>query len=267
MTNTASSPGLTSRSVTVELTGASLSYGPKQVLAETSVTVTRRSRLGIVGESGSGKTTLTRLVVGLADPTTGSVTVNGDPWARIRRGDPRRRAVQMIQQDPYAQLTPHLTARSAVAEAARVCRRISRRAANDTAVELLGAVGLSADEMNRRPRHLSGGQCQRIAIARSLAADADVLVADEPTSALDLSVQAQILNIFLDLAQSHDTGLVLVSHDLAVIRHLTEEVLVLYRGEVVERGRTMDVLSAPQHPYTQELCASAGSALIPSVAA
>jgi ABC-type oligopeptide transport system ATPase subunit len=246
----------------IAFAAATLSYGAKRVLDQTDLEVNPRSRLGVVGESGSGKTTMSKLMVGLAHPSTGSVTVNGSPWSTIRRRDPRRLAVQMIQQDPYAQLTEHLTARAAVGEAARLSRRIGRREADRLAVELLDSVGLTRVEMGRRPRALSGGQCQRVAIARSLAADASILVADEPTSALDLSVQAQILNIFLDLALNRATGFVIVSHDLAVVRHLTEDVLVLHQGKIVERGKTQRVFAAPEHPYTQRLCESAPWALV-----
>jgi ABC-type glutathione transport system ATPase component len=232
-------------------------YGSTPVLHDVSLTVRPGTRLGIVGESGSGKTTLARLLVGLLGPTAGTLTVDGRPWRSVRRSDRLRRAVQMIQQDPYAQLTPHLTALSTVAEAAQVCQGLSRRAAVGVAEELLAAVGLGPAPAARRPEQLSGGQCQRVAIARALAADPAVIVADEPTSALDLSVQAQIINQLLELLDSRDLSLVLVSHDLAVVRHLTTEVLVLLDGRVVESGPTAEVLTAPRHAYTRQLVASA----------
>ncbi len=236
---------------------ASMRFGARQVLAETSLEVGQGARLGVIGESGSGKTTLARLLVGLLAPTSGSVTVDGDPWRAIRRQDPRRGAIQLIQQDPFAQLSPHLSALSTVIEAVRIRRRATRADARELAVGILADVGLTDAEMRRRPRELSGGQCQRVAIARGLAADAAVLVADEPTSALDLTVQAQILNLLLQLTSAGTRGLVLVSHDLAVIRHLTEEVLVIHQGVVVERGSTMRVFASPQHAYTRRLLESA----------
>lgn len=180
--------------------------------------------------------------------------MNSAPWSAVRRGSPTRRAVQLIYQDPYASLTPHVSVGSAVREAARVCRRLSRRKARAHAEELLASVGISPALAGRRPRQLSGGQCQRVAIARTLAADPDLIIADEPTSALDISVQAQIINLLLDIMTRRGAGLVLVSHDLAVIRHLTEEVVVMHEGRIVERGATASVLTAPKHPYTRQLC-------------
>jgi ABC-type glutathione transport system ATPase component len=228
-------------------------FGAHQVLHDISVTVRAGARVGIVGESGSGKTTLARLLVGaLADGVRG-VTVNGRPWAAVARRDPLRRHVQMIFQDPYASLTPSRTAIDTVREAVRVCQRLPRREAATAAERLLESVGVGTAAA-RRPHELSGGQCQRVAIARTLAANPRLIVADEPTSALDVSVQAQIINVLLDLMSSHQVGLVLVSHDLAVVRHLTHELLVMHRGTIVERGPTLKVIDNPQHPYTQRLC-------------
>lgn len=231
-------------------------YRAKPVLRDVTMSVGAGARIGIVGESGSGKTTLARLLVGLLSPGSGRLTVNGTSWKSVRRSHRLRRAVQMIQQDPYAQLTPHLAARSVVAEAAAVCRGLRGRNATALAIDLLDAVGLGEAHARRRPRQLSGGQCQRVAIARALAANPSIIVADEPTSALDLSVQAQIINLLLELMDSRAMSLVLVSHDLAVIQHLTTEVLVMYDGQIVERGRTAEVFADPQHAYTKQLLAS-----------
>jgi ABC-type dipeptide/oligopeptide/nickel transport system ATPase subunit len=231
-------------------------YGAAHVLHDVSVVVAPRARLGVVGESGSGKSTLAKLLVGAIDPGDADVTVNGVSWPKVARTSGLRRAVQMIHQDPFASLNPHLSARSAVREAAQVCRALSRGEASVVADDLLESVGISAHMAARRPRQLSGGQCQRVAIARALAAEPAVIVADEPTSALDLSVQAQIINLLMDVMADRDMALVLVSHDLAVIRHLTDEIIVMREGRVLERGATQQVLADPQHPYTQTLCAT-----------
>jgi oligopeptide/dipeptide ABC transporter ATP-binding protein len=212
--------------------------------------------LGIVGESGSGKTTLGRALVGTVPLTTGEILVQGKPWSSIARTDSRRRAIQMIFQDPFSSLNPMLTALQTVAEAYRAWNKVSSGEATRRANEILTEVGLHGDVVGRRPRGLSGGQRQRVGIARALACDPSVLVADEPTSALDASAQAQVLNLLLDLRKSRGLALVLISHDLSVIEYLTEEALVVYRGHIVERGPTLSLLSRPRHPYTDALVAS-----------
>lgn len=232
-------------------------YGSKQVLHDVSAAVRPRARLGIVGESGSGKSTLAKLLVGAISLPGADVIVNGVPWSKVARTSSLRRAVQMIHQDPFASLNPHLTAHSTVREAAQVCRNLSRRQAGVIAGDLLESVGMGAQVTGRQPRRLSGGQCQRVAIARALAAEPAVIVADEPTSALDLSVQAQIINLLMDVMAERDMALVLVSHDLVVIRHLTEDIIVMRNGVVLESGATKEVLRNPQHSYTQSLCANA----------
>ncbi|MDR2565073.1 MAG: ATP-binding cassette domain-containing protein [Bifidobacteriaceae bacterium] len=242
---------MSGQAVTVKAEDLDFRFGNHQVLRSVSLTATRTSRLGVVGESGSGKTTLGRLLVG-ALPSS-HVTVNGRPWSVIGRRSPLRKGVQMIHQDPYAALNAHLSARSAVREAAHVTQGLTLREAGAVADELLQAVGVSATAARRRPGKLSGGQCQRVAIARALAAGPALIVADEPTSSLDISVQAQIINLLAALSQERHLGLVLISHDLAVIRHVTEEVVVMRQGQIVEAGRTAEVLSSPKHPYTEQL--------------
>jgi len=240
--------------VTLVASELDFSYGRSQVLHSVTLKVRSGERLGIVGESGSGKTTLAKLLAGVL--RSGQVTVNGRPWSAWPRRSEARRSVQLVQQDPFASLTPHISARGAVAEAARVTGRAPRREADQKATELLNAVGIGSHLALRRPGTLSGGQCQRVAIARALAAGPSILFADEPTSALDLSVQAQIINLLLALARDRGLGLVLVSHDLAVIRHVTERVIVMRRGRIVEHGPTSEVLASPQHEYTRMLCAA-----------
>jgi ABC-type dipeptide/oligopeptide/nickel transport system ATPase subunit len=240
--------------VTLSASGLDFSYGKdkSQVLHSIDLEIAPGERVGIVGESGSGKTTLAKLLVGVL--SSDRVSVNGKPWSQWPRRSSARRAVQLVQQDPFASLTPHLSARSTVAEAARVTGQAKRREADERALQLLGAVGIGPHVAARRPAALSGGQCQRVSIARALAAGPSILFADEPTSALDLSVQAQIINLLLELTNERGLGLVLVSHDMGVIRHITERVIVMRDGHIVEQGLTDEVLTSPRHEYTRMLC-------------
>jgi peptide/nickel transport system ATP-binding protein len=248
--------------------GASVSYpgSPEPALRGADLDVVAGAAIGIVGESGSGKTTLGRALVGAVPLTSGEIRVGGLPWSAVRRGNPVRRSVQMIFQDPYASLNPMLTAHETVAEVCRAWDGLSRSAASRRAGELLHEVGLSGQTISRRPKQLSGGQCQRVGIARALACNPGVLVADEPTSALDASVQAQVLNLLLDLRESRGLALVLISHDLSVVEYLTTQALVMYRGCVVERGSTDMLLNQPRHPYTRALVDSIpGSQRLPQL--
>ncbi|MCB9944684.1 MAG: ABC transporter ATP-binding protein [Geminicoccaceae bacterium] len=194
--------------------------------------------LGIVGESGSGKSTLARIVAGLDQPTSGRV---------VRRG-----RVQMVFQDPYGSLDPRMNVERIVAEALHLDRETAGRK-RERVVEALEAVGLSADDLRKHPHAFSGGQRQRIAIARALVARPDLVIADEPVSALDVSVQAQVLNLMVDLRQRYGMAYLLISHDLSVVAHLTDRVAVLSDGRIVEEGATRTVLSAPRHDVTKRL--------------
>jgi oligopeptide/dipeptide ABC transporter ATP-binding protein len=243
-----SAPLLVAERVEVQYPGAAA-----PALTSADVAVASGDSIGVVGESGSGKTTLGRALVGLLAPTSGRVEVEGRPWSTVRRRDPLRRHVQMIFQDPYASLNPRLTARATVAEVFQVWGTSSRDEASARAEQLLAEVGLPRDAFDRRASRLSGGQCQRVGIARALACEPRVLVADEPTSSLDVSVQAQILNLLLELRTSHELALVLISHDLAVVRYMTEHAIVMYQGRIVERGPTERLFDAPAHPYTRAL--------------
>jgi ABC-type glutathione transport system ATPase component len=232
-------------------------YGSGPVVVQNvSLTVPEAGAVGVVGESGSGKTTLARLLVGILTPATGTVTIHGRAWPAIGRRDPMRRAVQMVFQNPYSALNPRFTALRTVAEVYRVCGGATRAEANDRAREMLERVGISGQALGNRPGELSGGQCQRVGIARALAVDPAIIVADEPASALDLSVQAQILNLLSDLRHEKGVGLVLISHDLNVVSYLTEQAIVMNRGVVVEQGDTARLLASPTHPYTQNLVRS-----------
>jgi ABC-type glutathione transport system ATPase component len=207
--------------------------------------------LGIVGESGSGKTTIARAMVGLLTPAAGRLTVNGLQWPRAtpaQRAD-MRRAVQLVFQDPLASMNPRWRVREIVGEALALAPPDGR----STAKGLLELVGLGDHLLERYPDELSGGQRQRVGIARALAVRPQVIVADEPVSALDVSVQAQVLNVLCDLRDELGVGLVFVAHDLAVARHVCDDVAVMYGGQIVERGPAEEVLRHPQHEYTRRL--------------
>ncbi|SDJ79846.1 ABC transporter ATP-binding protein [Nonomuraea jiangxiensis] len=215
--------------------------------------------LGIVGESGCGKSTLARMLVGLERPDQGEVTFRGRPFF-TRGGVPRdiRRRVQMVFQDPLTSLNPRMTVHDIVAEPLRVHRLSpNARAMRDRVGELLTLVGLPPDRMNRFPHEFSGGQRQRVGIARALATEPDVIVCDEPVSALDMSVQAQVVNLFAELQSTLGVALVFIAHDLAVVRHVSHRVGVMYLGKLAEMGPAAEVYGAPAHPYTMALMSAA----------
>ncbi|MDQ6772987.1 MAG: ATP-binding cassette domain-containing protein [Candidatus Dormibacteraeota bacterium] len=223
-------------------------FGPRRSLAAVagvSFAVRAGESLGVVGESGSGKSTLMRLLLGLERPDAGRVEYCGGSL---------QREVQVVFQDPAGALDPRMRVGEIVLEPLRVMRLPGDRAGR--LAELLEAVGLPETAARLYPHQFSGGQRQRIAIARALAPRPQVLLADEPVSALDVSVRAQILNLLQDLREAYGLTLVLVSHDLAVVRHLCDRVLVMRRGEIVEAGETRQIFRAPQHEYTRLLLAS-----------
>ena len=215
--------------------------------------------VGIVGESGSGKSTLARLVMALDKPTTGSVQLLGQDLHQLKPGALRtaRRDMQMVFQDPYSSLDPRQTVARIVAEPlAALAQPGTRAQQREQVAESLAAVGLRAGDLDKYPHEFSGGQRQRIAIARALITRPKLIIADEPVSALDVSVQAQVLNLMGDLQSRFGVTYLLISHDLAVVHHLCDEVLVLHQGEVVERGSPNDLFLKPQHPVTQALVAA-----------
>ncbi|MFF2544822.1 dipeptide ABC transporter ATP-binding protein [Kitasatospora sp. NPDC058063] len=242
--------------------GLTVRYGRRRppALEGVSLSAAPGRAVGVIGESGSGKSTLARALLGLVRPQTGTVRVDGRSWVEADRAEERelRRRVQLVFQDPYASLSPRMTVREALTEppAAHGLRDRDPRG-------LCELVGLPEAVLDARPHRLSGGQRQRVAIARALSVGPQVLVADEPTSALDVSVQAQILNLFAELREHHGVGLVFISHDLALVRHLCDDVLVLRHGRVVERAPAAELFAAPAHPYTRELLAAAGAPGLP----
>jgi peptide/nickel transport system ATP-binding protein len=241
----------------LELDDVAVRYATRRTSAieGVSLAIEPGRTLGVVGESGCGKSTLAKAVMGLVPVTAGSLRFDGTD---ITRMTPRQRlragiAMQIVFQDPQSSLDPRMQVRELINEPLH----IAGLAKAGVAEALADQVGLPRDALASRPHEFSGGQRQRIAIARALAARPRLLVLDEPTSALDLSVQAQILNLVLDLQREHDFAYLFISHDMAVVRHLADTVAVMYRGKVVEQGPAAAVLDAPRHEYTQELMHSA----------
>jgi peptide/nickel transport system ATP-binding protein len=240
-----------------------------QALAGVDFTLAAGRSLGIVGESGSGKSTLARLVMALERPTAGQVRFDGVDLhaldaAALRRA---RAGFQMVFQDPYGSLDPRRTVLQSVAEPLRALHGAGAAEQRRRAAEALEAVGLREADLARYPHEFSGGQRQRIAIARALVTRPRLIVADEPVSALDVSVQAQVLNLMRDLQQQFGLAYLFISHDLAVVDLVCDEVLVLQAGRVVEAGPPARLFTAPEHPYTQRLVAAVPGAALEAAAA
>jgi peptide/nickel transport system ATP-binding protein len=216
--------------------------------------------VGLVGESGCGKSTLGRLAVGLLAPTSGERLWRGSPVSRLAREDARalQLRMQMIFQDPYASLNPRLPVVDIVGEAPVVHRVIGRRQKVEYVGAMLNRVGLDPTLMRRYPHQFSGGQRARVGIARALAVRPDFLVCDEPVSALDVSIQAQVLNLFMDLKSALNLTYLFISHDLGVIQHIADRVVVMYLGRVVEAAPAPKLFNQPSHPYTKALLSEIG---------
>ena len=217
--------------------------------------IRRGDVLGIVGESGCGKSTLARMLLGLLAPSSGRITLDGEDLSALDRKAIARR-VQPVFQDPYSSLNPRRAIASIVALPLEVHGIGTARQRRAQAIEMLERVGLPARYADNTPGQLSGGQRQRVAIARALVMRPDIVICDEPTSALDVSVQAQILNLLLDLRREFGLTYVFISHNLAVVEHIATQVAVMYLGRVVELADTEALFRAPRHPYTQALLAS-----------
>jgi oligopeptide/dipeptide ABC transporter ATP-binding protein len=219
------------------------------------LSIERGEALALVGESGSGKSTLARALTGLVPLDVGQVTLDGRVLGK-RRSKADQRRIQMVFQDPYSSLNPRLTVAGMLHELLRVHAIVPRAEVDAFSRQLIGLVGLTDDALPAYPRQFSGGQRQRVAIARALALRPDLLVADEPVSALDVSVQATILNLLQELRSSLGLTLLLISHNLAVVRHLCDRVAVMYLGRIIEVAPTEELYAAPRHPYTRGLLAA-----------
>jgi peptide/nickel transport system ATP-binding protein len=218
--------------------------------------IDRNETFGLVGESGSGKSTIARMIVGLVPPSGGDVVIDGVSMTRRTQHARRerfRRRIQMIFQDPYASLDPRWRVFDIIAEPIRAFDLVNKAEIGARVGELLGLVGLDRTDSRKYPHEFSGGQRQRVAIARALASQPDFVVCDEPTSALDVSVQAQVLNLMRDLQDRLGLTYLLISHNLAVVRHMANRVAVMYLGRIIEIAPSLELFRNPRHPYTRML--------------
>ncbi|ADB49450.1 ABC transporter ATP-binding protein [Conexibacter woesei] len=251
-------PLLEINQLTVEFPGGRRQR-PVRAVDDVSLTIGVRETVGLVGESGSGKSTIGRAVLGLVPATSGKVSFASAEITHARYAERRRlgRELQVIFQDPYSSLNPSRTIGQTLTETLRAHTRPDQREAAARVSTMLDRVGLSADAAQRYPAHFSGGQRQRIAIARALMAQPSLVICDEPTSALDLSVQAQVLNLLRELQDELHLSYFFISHDLAVVRHLSHRIIVLYKGRIMEQGSAAEVYENPTHPYTRALTEAA----------
>jgi len=231
---------------------------PKYVRAVRDATVRVRAgeTLVVLGESGSGKTTLGRVIVGLEKPESGRVAVSGDPVRPVRESGATRGRLQMVFQDPGSSLDPFMKVRDVVAEPL-VKSSLSDDARTEKVLQAINNVGLDQSVLDRRASELSGGQKQRVSVARALTSNPEVIVLDEPTSSIDVSIQAQVLNLLVDLQKQNGYAYVLITHDPNVARFMADSIAVMYLGKIVESGQAGQVLQQPKHPYTQALLSSA----------
>ncbi|HET7419261.1 MAG TPA: ABC transporter ATP-binding protein [Candidatus Dormibacteraeota bacterium] len=232
--------------------------GSIKAVSDVSISIQRRETFGLVGESGCGKTTLGRLVVALEKPDSGEIWFDGDNLAAIKRGRLRdvRKKMQLMFQDPYSSLDPRMRVLQILSEPLAIHRIGNARERRERVEQLLKEVGLSPRAVERYPHEFSGGQRQRIGLARALALSPTLIVADEPVSALDVSIRSQILNLMNRLQETHDLTYIVISHDLGVIRYVSDRIGVMYLGKLVEVGPASAVYNQPAHPYTEALLSS-----------
>jgi oligopeptide/dipeptide ABC transporter ATP-binding protein len=233
-----------------------------QAVDGVSLTIGRGQTIGLVGETGCGKSTLARCIAGLIPATSGTVTFEGHDITNLsrRKMQPYRREIQMIFQDPYGSLNPRRRVGSIIGDPFAVHKTASGSARKKAVQELMERVGLNPEHFNRYPAEFSGGQRQRIGVARALALRPKLIICDEPVSALDVSIQAQVLNLLSDLQQDYGLSYLFIAHDLEVVRHVSDSVVVMYLGRVAEAGPKDQVYDAPRHPYTNALLSAAPAA-------
>ncbi|MBN1531626.1 MAG: ATP-binding cassette domain-containing protein, partial [Spirochaetes bacterium] len=232
--------------------------GTVRALDGISFRITRGKTLGLVGESGSGKTTAARAMLRLIEPDEGEVRIDGTSVRGLSTGELRRfrKKMQLVFQDPYGSLNPRMTVEKMITEPLRIHTTMKRREIRERLYELLELTGLGEEHLNRYPHEFSGGQRQRIGIARALALNPEFIVLDEPVSALDVSIQGQILNLLSDLQRTLGLTYLFVAHDLAVVEHISDRIIVMYLGRIVEENSTRGLYRKPLHPYTQSLLKS-----------
>jgi peptide/nickel transport system ATP-binding protein len=220
-----------------------------------SFKVEKGETLGVVGESGCGKTTLGRCIIRLEEPTQGEVFLSGQNFTALNNHELKhaRRNMQMVFQDPFSSIDPRQTVRNIIGEGFAIQKKLNRKQQAEQIENLMETVGLRPEQGNRYPHEFSGGQRQRICVARALALKPKIVIADEPVSALDVSIQAQILNLFIDLQKEFNLTYIFISHDLSVVKHISDRVAVLYLGQMVELASSKDLFKSPHHPYTQAL--------------
>jgi len=234
-----------------------------QALKDVSFTLAENEVLGVVGESGSGKSTLARSILQLQKISSGKLEFAGSDYASLNKQQQQkmRKDIQLIFQDPLDALNPRMTISQIIAEPLHnlmpiLGAKLSKQQITEKVSEMMQSIGLQPAQLNRYPHEFSGGQCQRIGIARAMIVDPKLLVCDEPVSALDVSIQAQIINLLMDLKEQTQMSMIFISHDLSIVRQICDRILVLYNGEIIEMGKAEDIYQNPQHEYTKKLLGS-----------